>query len=549
MVPTLIMQCVFLSVAVTPPNAADSWNDFFEQVQEMDLPSSEQTSWGPVEQSRYEELLPLIQQARQIARMEHCDWGLDYSQGLGMLLPHLSPMRRSALLINYSVHADVAAGNEASAIDGMNSLLGISRQMRADKTVIGSLVSYSAFTMIKQLITVVDSSNDVSELASFQQSLHELDPFDPIALRASVGHERDLLMNWFESPEFKELDPDEFGLDIDASTWDLDVEIENYDKAMDRAVEIFAIEDETLALAEYKLWAEALEAGEYGEMPRVLCPALGRLMETAFDASEDVAYLKEVVDKKMQMLQAPNAATYFLEAVEAYAAIDQDARLKATQQRDFGVLDTPLQLLAKAAAMDPVRMTLANDPATPQWIAPLYALTMDGITRGTPHDLLVSLQVAGHMSLQDRFAASIAAANIYTFAWKSPPDKHCAEYELCLDAIRRIPHADAFMLHASAQSDTLRLAEWFEVEGSWKPSKDMVLASTITLANEYGVAELWPTVWSEFVDSLGVPDDDSVVIAAIRTRMSDALVLAELDQSGSFHEKLRGFRSLFAGPR
>lgn len=544
MVLAIVMQCAFLSVAVPPPNAADSWNDFFEQVQEMDLPTWEQTSWGSDEQARYEELLPLMQKARQIATMEHCDWGLDYSQGLGMLLPHLSPMRNSALLIHFSIRADTAAGNEGSAIDGMNSLLGISRQIRADNTIVGSLVSYSAFTMTKQLMGVVDSSDDEFMLTSFQQNVNELDPFDPIALRASVGYERELFLNWFESSEFKEIDPNDFGLDVDASAWDMEIEKENYSKAMDRVVEIFAIEDETIALAEHKLWAEALESGEYGEMPRVLCPSLGRLLEIAFDASEDVAYVKEVVDRKMQMLQTPNAATYFLRAVEAYAAIDHDVRIKAAQQRDFDVLDAPLQLLAKAAAMDPARITLITDPATPHWIAPLYALTKDGITRGTPYDILVSLQVAGHMSQQDRFAASIAAANLFGLAWEIPLDKHSAQYEPCLNAIRRIPHADAFMLHTSAKSDTLRLADWFEAESSWKPSKDMVLASTITLAAEHGVAELWPSVWQGFVESLGVPDDDSIVVAAIETQMSDALVLVELEQSGSFHEKLRGFRSL-----
>ena len=93
MVLATIMKCAILSAAVTPPNAADSWNDFFDHIQEIDLPAGEQSSWGPAEQARYEELLPLIQQARSFAQIEQCDWGLDYSQGLGMLVPHLAPMR------------------------------------------------------------------------------------------------------------------------------------------------------------------------------------------------------------------------------------------------------------------------------------------------------------------------------------------------------------------------------------------------------------------------------------------------------------------------
>ena len=117
-----------------------------------------------------------------------------------------------------------------------------------------------------------------------------------------------------------------------------------------------------------------------------------------------------------------------------------------------------------------------------------------------------------------------------------------------MNVILRIPHADAFMLHGSAKSDTRRLAAWFSVEGDWKPSKDAVLAATITLAAEDGVARIWPTAWPAFVESLGVPDDDSVVVAAISTQMSDALLLVELEQAEAFNKKLRGFRNLLAIP-
>jgi hypothetical protein len=87
------------------------------------------------------------------------------------------------------------------------------------------------------------------------------------------------------------------------------------------------------------------------------------------------------------------------------------------------------------------------------------------------------------------------------------------------------------------------------VEGDWKPSKDAVLAATITLAAEDGVADIWPAVWPSFVKSLGVPDDDSVVTAAISTQMSDALLLVQLEQAETFNKKLRGFRNLLAIPR
>jgi hypothetical protein len=546
MVLATIVQCAMISAAVTPPNAADSWNDFFEQIQDMDFPAGEQSSWGSVEQTRYEELLPLIKQARSFAQIEQCDWGLDYSQGLGMLVPHLAPMRQASLLIQFSIQADVVSGNTDSAIEGMDSIIGISQHVHVDQTVIGALVGYSAFSMTKDLQTVVDSINDPTHLEAFQQTIHELDPIDPFGLRSSVGHEHDLLTDWIVSPEFTELDPSEFGSDVDASSWNIEAEKQSYNEAMNTAVGIFAMEDETEAVAAMKSWEQAISSGGYGEMSKVLCPALGRLLQNAFKASDDVAKLKEVVDKKMQMLQSPNAATYFLQAVEAYEALDSDSRMKAVQQGEFEMLDVPLQLLAKAAAMEPTRITLSDDPATPSWIAPLYALTLDGIARGRVKDTLVYLQVVAHLSQQDRFAASIAAANLFGGDWRSTTTElTIEEQEQTVHAVRRIPSADAFMLHASAKSDSRRLAIWFEVEDGWKPTKDVVLATTITLAAQDGVTDQWPA----FVESLGVPDNDVVIKAAISTQSPEALLLVKLEHAESFNEMLRDFRHLLTRSR
>ena len=550
MVLATIMQCAILSAAVTPPNAADLWNDFFEHIQEMDLPAGEQSSWGPAEQARYEELLPLIQQARSFTQIEQCDWGLDYSQGLGMLVPHLAPMRQASMLIQFSIQADVVSGNTASAIEGMESILGISQHIHIDKTVIGALVGYSAFSMTKDMLPIVDSINDPTQLEAIQQRVDGLDPFDPFGIRSSIGHEHDLLTDWIESPEFTELDPSEFGSDVDASSWNIEAEKQSYNEAMNTAVEIFAMEDETAAAAAMKSWEQAIDSGEYGEMSQVLCPTLGRLLETAVRASNDVAKLKEVIDKKMHMLQSPNAATYFLQAVEAYSALDSGERIKAVQQGDFEMLEAPLQLLAKAAAMEPTRITLSDDPMTPHWIAPLYALTLDGVARGTRQDVLVTLQVVAHLSQQDRFAASIAAANLFGGDWRSITTGLMPEgQEPIMNAIRRIPHADVFMLHGSARSDTRRLADWFEVEGDWKPTKDVVLATTITLAVEGSVARRWPVVWQAFVTSLSVPDDDAVIKASISTQTPEALLFVRLDQAEAFNEMLRDFRNLLARSR
>ena len=104
------------------------------------------------------------------------------------------------------------------------------------------------------------------------------------------------------------------------------------------------------------------------------------------------------------------------------------------------------------------------------------------------------------------------------------------------------------MLHASAKSDTHRLVAWFEVEDDWKPSRDVVLATTVTLATQDGIARRWPVVWPVFVDSIRVPDNDAVIKASISMQTPEALLFVRLNQAEAFNEMLRGFRKLLARP-
>ena len=70
-----------------------------------------------------------------------------------------------------------------------------------------------------------------------------------------------------------------------------------------------------------------------------------------------------------------------------------------------------------ACSMPPKQITLANSPETPHWIAPLYSLALDCIARGTSADRLSIMEFVGHLSQQDRFAASILAAKLFDYDW------------------------------------------------------------------------------------------------------------------------------------
>ena len=64
------------------------------------------------------------------------------------------------------------------------------------------------------------------------------------------------------------------------------------------------------------------------------------------------------------------------------------------------------------------------------------------------------------------------------------------------------------------------------------------LAATITLAKEKDELDCGEA-WARWIERLGVPDDDTVVLAAVTQNMSDALLVAEFENEEQFVQKLR----------
>ena len=66
------MQCAIASTILAPQNAADVWNEFFSQIEEIEIPFDYEEGWTQKHQGIYEELSPLIKRAREIAAIPHC---------------------------------------------------------------------------------------------------------------------------------------------------------------------------------------------------------------------------------------------------------------------------------------------------------------------------------------------------------------------------------------------------------------------------------------------------------------------------------------------
>ncbi len=539
MVPATILFCVLNVTFPAPENAADAWREFFSQMEGVEIPQGTQSEWTTVELSQYEDLQPLIIRAKEIAMIPTCDWNLDYSKGLDLLIPHVSDIRQAAMLVSFSIQGDTKSENFDSAIMGMESLVGISSHLSDDDLIIGSLVSYSVFSILKDNTSLFENVQDPAKLESLLDSVQHLNEFDPFGIRAGVAGEQQYLGDWLSEKDVVDLDLGGFINEELDPELNMELEVSRYGEAMDRLVEVFQMKDESKAVAAMGALLDEVESGEFGELTKVLFVSGNNLLKTAFSASKDVVELKSILQQHIDTLRTPDAAAYFLQAVDAYCAIDAEERIAAVENGEFDTLNLSLSTLAKAAEMQPSKITLADDPQTPPWLAPIFAMTSDSLARGTIDDFMTAIRVAAHLSQQDRFAASLAASMIIEAVFVSLPRITEIESSLLLEATRRIPAADAYMILATTAKEQIRFEKWMFTEEGWSPTPMALLAATITLAKEQKVDGVCEDCWVRLIATFGVPDDDTVVLAAVTQNMSEALLVAEFENEHQFIEKLR----------
>ena len=538
MVLATITQCAILCSVTPSPNAADAWRDFSKQIEGMELgvnfPQGTQGPWNAACQAQYEALAPLIAQVREISGIQHCDWELDYSEGPMMLMPQFQTTRMGMYLTLFSIQGDIENGNVESAMDGLHSIVEISGHHNSGDTIISSLVSASIFASAGDELAVdlVGQVQDPAQLDELLQTVTSLSVNDPFGIRKSVGAEGDMMFEWLDSTSFDEAIFGDSGVS-EFSQSDLD----SYGEAMVSMAKIFQIENRQEALVALDAWDLKIDRGESGVLAKLLAPAGLPMLETAFTSEERVAAFKQLLQDKIEMLRSPNAAMYFLKAVDSYNAIDVEEREKMFAVGDFSVLEEPLSLFAKACSMPVTQITLSNLPATPRWVAPLYSLALNCLEKGSPEDTNTVIAFIRHMSMQKRFAASIVAGKLFEMLpWQSMGYQDFAH----------IPSADAFSLHSSFQSDKERLKETFEVDNTWDPSKANVLAMTCTIAKEGGIADENLDAWRTLIDAIGIPDDDAVIVAILEEWMPESLPLIALDQEPTFNAMLKVMQTRLA---
>lgn len=229
------------------------------------------------------------------AKLKDADFGLEYSQGIGAMMPHLAKMRGSARIVAADARRLHAAGDTPAAVERLISLFALSRHAAGDGVLISSLVSAAihglAVTNTERLLA--SASLTIEQRDAILSEMRRTNQKDPFGVHFAVLGERQWTEGWIRS-NFSDDDgarklianlggmlPD----NVDPQTAqhtkviaaynqaqlkaDLDRLVRFYDQAHQRIAEPDAVQ----RLSDLEAQAKA---GEFGMLARVFGPALSK---------------------------------------------------------------------------------------------------------------------------------------------------------------------------------------------------------------------------------------------------------------------------------
>jgi hypothetical protein len=317
---------------------------------------------------------PVLSAARSGARQEHNDFGLDYTRGFELTLPHLGKLRNIGRLMAADAAVRLHDGDASGAAGEIASVYRIADHLPADEILISSLVGQAVFQSADRVAQMGLDRGDFgptesSTLRDALQTLGERDPFD---LTGAMENERVIMVDWvrqkYGDSEVRAHMMDDLSMELSASgqlaalmlVEDSQFEgaLDQYGQVMDRVVEAFSMDDPEEARPVLEQIEAEIERGEHGALAMLMSPVIARLYDRMLEAQEQIAertdQLSAIIAGRVAPGELANAAVLYLQAVEMIGQIDP-ARLEqlheAASQPLQPIGQEPAETLRSAAAI------------------------------------------------------------------------------------------------------------------------------------------------------------------------------------------------------
>jgi len=146
-----------------------------------------------------------IDNAVAASEIPNCNWGLRYSKGFEMSLPHLAQMRKLVFIIGAEIRLLAADGDYQKALERCLTLHKMSKHM-GDETIISFLVAMAISRMADNQIQYLlgDMPQDLKTLTWLKSQLAIINS-KPLSSRGTTEYERELSLEHMQPDKLKEL--------------------------------------------------------------------------------------------------------------------------------------------------------------------------------------------------------------------------------------------------------------------------------------------------------------------------------------------------------
>ncbi len=286
-------------------------------------------------------LQPVFRAIQRGSRQGFSDFDLEYSEGFGLMLPHLGPLRSISGLMAKDAMVRVYDGDTAGAAEAIAALYRVSDHLADDRVMISSLVGQAVFDQADRAAQAgLDrSAFGAAESSTLLEAVKRLDDRDPFDVVGSLRNEQQSVVSWvreqYSEAEDRAWMLDELGLDakvanvlagmmlVDEARFE--AALVETDEVMGRVVELFTLEDAAEAQFELARLAEEINRGEHGPLAAMLVPNVSGVYKKLIAAQQAVAdrtaVLQDIVDGNVAAQTLANAAVWYLQAVQMLKAL------------------------------------------------------------------------------------------------------------------------------------------------------------------------------------------------------------------------------------
>ena len=291
-------------------------------------------------------LQPVFGAIRRGSRQAYSDFGLDYSEGFGLTLPHLGPLRSISGLMSKDAMVRLYDGDVTGAAGAISALYRLGDHVANDRLPISSLVGQAIFNQADGITQAgLDrSAFGPAESGALLKAVMGFDERDPFDLIGALANEQQSVVSWVREQYDDAGDRawmfDELGLGAEAASVvagmmlvdeaHFDAALRETDEVMGRLVELFEMDDAAAAQFELKQIAEELRRGEHGPLAALIVPKVTgmhkKMIEAQTAIAERAAVLRDIVEGRVSPETLANAAVWYMQAVKMLRKLPPEIR-------------------------------------------------------------------------------------------------------------------------------------------------------------------------------------------------------------------------------